>query len=162
MRSWKPSTMRIPPFSWCHHSNISWSQSFSVLDHLIENLSTLMVSVRCLTSCTVTDCTWHVSVSLVGCFVVLTAFSAWVLLAPSKTVALILDVIDLTYRFRFELLAIVIVNILSSFAFERYAERPIARLVGNIKKWWSGRRGGNKHRRRIASGKVYKTIEGNL
>jgi hypothetical protein len=48
-----------------------------------------------------------------------------------------------------------------SVLFERYAERPLARLVGNVRKWWSGKRGG-KHRRRVASGKAYKTIEGNL
>jgi len=96
-------------------------------------------------------------VSLVGCFVVLTAFSAWVLLAPSKSVALVLDIIDLTYRFRFELLAIIIVNIVCCFAFERYAERPLARMVGNVRKWFA-RRGGRS--RRVA-GKAYKHIEVN-
>jgi len=96
-------------------------------------------------------------VSLVGCFVVLTAFSAWVLLAPSKSVALVLDIIELTYRFRFELLAIIIVNIVCCFAFERYAERPLARMVGNVRKWFA-RRGGRS--RRVA-GKAYKNIEVN-
>jgi cation-transporting ATPase 13A2 len=101
-------------------------------------------------------------VSLVGCFVVLTAFSSWVLLAPSKSVALILDIIDLTYRFRFELLAIIIVNIVCCFAFERYAERPLARLVGTLRKWARGKRGGKHNRGRVVSGKAYKAVESNL
>lgn len=92
---------------------------------------------------------------------VLTVFSTYVLLAPAHSIALLLDIIDLTYRFRLELLAVVIVNVVACFAFERYAERPIARLVGNVKRWWLGRRS-TKSRRRIASGKMYKTIEGSM
>lgn len=102
------------------------------------------------------------SVSLVACFAVLSAFSTYVLLAPSKTVSSILDIIGLTTDFKFVLLGIVIANIGLCVMFERYAEKPLARMVGNLRKWWNGSRSGKSRRRAAHDGKIYKTIEGNL
>ncbi len=95
------------------------------------------------------------------CLTVLTGFSLYVLLAPSQSIALILDLMSVTMRFRLELLAIVFANIVLCFSFERYAERPIARAIGHFKKWMHGRKA-SKNRRRITSGKMYKTIEGSM
>ncbi len=91
------------------------------------------------------------------CLTGLTAFSTFVLLSPTHSISLILDIVLFSLQFRFELLFIVIVNILLSFGFERYAERPVARIVGLMKNWIKGRKG--KGRRRTTGGKVYKTIE---
>jgi cation-transporting P-type ATPase 13A2 len=97
------------------------------------------------------------SASLVICLIGLTAFSTFVLISPTHSISLILDIISLSLQFRFELLLIVFVNIVLSFGFERFAERPAARMVGLMKNWIRGRKG--KGRRRTAGGKVYKTIE---
>lgn len=98
--------------------------------------------------------------ALMICLVGLTAFSAYVLIAPALGIALVLDLMDLTLAFRLQLLGIVIVNAVACFAFERYAERPIARMIKRAKNWWTGRK--QRERRRTSSGKVYKTIEGNM
>lgn len=92
-----------------------------------------------------------------ACLVGLSAFSTFVLLAPTRSLALVLDIIDLTLRFRVELLVIVIANVALCFGYERYAERPIARLIGVYKNWLRNR---SKARRRMTSGKMYKAIEG--
>jgi cation-transporting ATPase 13A3/4/5 len=99
----------------------------------------------------------RLSASLVICLLGLTGFSTFVLLSPTHAISLVLDIIDFTLHFRFELLAIVVINVIACFVFERYAERPMARMVGVIKNWSRGRRG--RLRRRTTGGKVYKTIE---
>ncbi len=100
--------------------------------------------------------------SLVICLIGLTAFSTYVLLAPSTSIALILDIITFTTRFKFELLFVAIVNIIACFAFERYAERPIARALSHTKRWWRNRRRGGRGRERGPGDHLYKTIEGNM
>jgi cation-transporting ATPase 13A2 len=94
------------------------------------------------------------------CLVGLTAFSAFVLIAPTQGLALVLDLMDIPMGFRLELLGIVILNTIACFSFERYAERPIARWIKRVKNWWLGRK--QRERRKNNSGKVYKTIEGNM
>ncbi|KAL1412859.1 hypothetical protein Q8F55_000608 [Vanrija albida] len=84
------------------------------------------------------------NISLVMCLVGLTGFSTYVLLMPSQAVALILDIIELPTSFKIQLLVIAIVNIIICFGFERYAERPIARTIANIKRW-NRRRRGRRH-----------------
>lgn len=70
----------------------------------------------------------------------LTSFSAYILLSPAASIAAILDITDLKFTFRLQLLAVAAVNILASFAFERFAERPISRMIVFAKRW-KGRRG---------------------
>ncbi|WVQ83070.1 hypothetical protein IAT38_005208 [Cryptococcus sp. DSM 104549] len=77
----------------------------------------------------------YTNLSLVACLVGLSAFSAYVLLSPAKSIALILDIIDFDMGFKLQLLAIAIVNIVACFAFERFAERPISRMIVNLKRW---------------------------
>jgi cation-transporting ATPase 13A3/4/5 len=50
-----------------------------------------------------------------------------------------------------------LVNIVLCFSFERYAERPIARLIAVTKRAWRRRRG-----RRHGTEVQYKIIEGNM
>jgi cation-transporting ATPase 13A2 len=81
-----------------------------------------------------------------------------VLLAPAHSIALFLDIITFTLRFKLELLVIAVINIAACFAFERYAERPITRAIAQAKRFWRGRRG-----RRPKHGEhQYKVIEGNM
>jgi cation-transporting ATPase 13A2 len=104
-------------------------------------------------------CSCH-KAALMICLVGLTAFSTYVLIAPSQSLALVLDLMDIPMSFRLELLGIVILNTIACVCFERYAERPIARWIKRVKNWWLGRK--HRERRKTSSGKVYKTIEGNM
>jgi cation-transporting ATPase 13A2 len=95
---------------------------------------------------------------LMICLVGLGGFSTYVLLSPAHSIALILDIINMPFAFRIQLLVIAVINIVACFAFERYAERPIARTIAQIKRFI--------RRRRRKDGKdgrpVYKVIEGNM
>lgn len=96
--------------------------------------------------------------SLLLCLAGLTGFSSYVLLNPSTTVALILDIISLPMGFKAQLLAVAVVNIGLCFGFERYAEKPIARAIASVKRW--NRR---RHGRRYGHGdNHYKVIEASL
>ncbi|KIR42837.1 cation-transporting ATPase 13A3/4/5 [Cryptococcus deuterogattii 99/473] len=88
--------------------------------------------------------------SLVICLVGLTSFSTYILLSPAKSIALILDIINFNFAFKLQLLAIAAVNILASFAFEKFAERPISRLIVFAKRW-KGRRGKRRDYRSLPS-----------
>lgn len=92
----------------------------------------------------------HLSASLVICLVGLTSFSTYILLSPAKSIALILDIINFNFAFKLQLLAIAAVNILASFAFEKFAERPISRLIVFAKRW-KGRRGKRRDYRSLPS-----------
>ena len=92
------------------------------------------------------------------CLVGLGAFSTYILLSPAHSIALVLDLMYLATSFRFELLGIAVINILACFAFERYAERPIARLIKNIKRSLRRRR----EKERKYQGDQYKVIESNM
>ena len=95
---------------------------------------------------------------LMFCLIGLGGFSTYVLLAPTDWIANILDIIDIPQSFKFQLLLIAILNIILCFGFERYAERPIARLIAITKRAWRRRGGGRRH-----GGEVqYKIIEGNM
>lgn len=91
------------------------------------------------------------------CLIGLTGFSTYVLLAPSKAVALVLDIIALPNYYKVQLLAVAIVNIALCFGFERYAERPIARSLAIIKRWNRRRMGRKNH-----PDNHYKAIEGSM
>ena len=92
------------------------------------------------------------------CLIALSAFSTYILLVPSHSLSLILDLVDLAMGFRFELLLIAGINILACFAFERYAERPITRIIKQIKRVVRRRR----ERERRNQGEQYKIIESNM
>lgn len=94
------------------------------------------------------------SASLVFCLVGLTGFSTWVLLQPTKAIAKYMDIIQLPTGFKVQLLVIAVINIILCFAFERYAERPIARSIALIKRW--------ARRARRNEGNHYKSIEGSM
>jgi cation-transporting ATPase 13A2 len=97
---------------------------------------------------------------LVVCLVGLGAFSIYVLLAPAQSISLILDIINFTFRFRLELLMIAVINIAACFAFERFAERPIARGISHAKRLLRSRKG--RRDRKHAGGHQYKIIEGDM
>ncbi|ODN81649.1 hypothetical protein L202_02049 [Cryptococcus amylolentus CBS 6039] len=86
--------------------------------------------------------------SLVSCLVALGAFSTYIVLSPAKSIALILDLMSLKFGFKLQLLGIAGINIIASFAFERFGERPISRLIVGVKRWmW--RRGRRREYRPI-------------
>lgn len=93
------------------------------------------------------------------CLLGLGGFSTYVMLAPAKPIALVLDIIDFTLAFRFELLVIAAINIIACFAFERFAERPIARVIAYTKRALRKRRKGERRR---GEGSQYKRIEGDM
>ncbi|EIW73562.1 hypothetical protein TREMEDRAFT_67419 [Tremella mesenterica DSM 1558] len=97
--------------------------------------------------------------SLIICLVSLGAFSTYVLLSPSTPIALILDIISLPIRFKFELLLIAAINIIACFTFERFAERPIAKVISYTRRLYRTRRGKKRHER---GEHQYKVIEGNM
>ena len=150
----KRSTSRIQPYFSYHASSTSLSLEFSASALLIENPSTLMVSSM---PSSMTD---NPLASLVICLLALGAFSTYVLLAPAQSISLILDIVDFSFRFRIQLLLIAVINILTCFAFERFAERPIARLISHFKRYMRARKGrrGRKH----GALHQYKVIEGNM
>jgi cation-transporting ATPase 13A3/4/5 len=84
--------------------------------------------------------------SLVICLTALTGFSTYVLLAPSELVANILHIMSLPWSFRLQLLAVAAVNIAVCFGFERFAERPIARILNHIKRAYRRTRRGDRDR----------------
>lgn len=73
--------------------------------------------------------------SLMICLIGLLSFSTYIMLEPSKAVAKVLDIIALPSNFKLQLLGFAVFNIAICFGFERYAERPIARGIGHIKRW---------------------------
>lgn len=95
-------------------------------------------------------------VSLITCLVVLSAFSTYVLLAPSVPIALFLDLMTLNRTFKLQLLGIVLLNVALCLASERWAEDWIvkgwvrARGLGRKLKWVA--------RRRWVGGKGYKPV----
>ena len=97
---------------------------------------------------------------LITCLVGLGGFSAYVLLSPAHSIALILDIINVPFGYRVELLVIAIANVIACFSFERYAERPIARTIAQIKRIIRRRR--RKDGGRGEGGHTYKVIEGNM
>ena len=92
------------------------------------------------------------SVSLMACLVGLGAFSIYVLLAPAHSIALILDIIALPLRFKTELLVVAVVNIIVAFAFESYAERPITRLILQVRRLVRSRKSRRESRRERRTG----------
>ncbi|WVR06383.1 hypothetical protein IAU60_003414 [Kwoniella sp. DSM 27419] len=79
--------------------------------------------------------------SLMVCLLGLGAFSTYVLLAPVKSLAQILDIIEFTWGFKLQLLAVAAINIIAAFAFERFGERPIGRFMVAMKRWRMRRAG---------------------
>ncbi|KAG8788562.1 hypothetical protein FRC15_003443 [Serendipita sp. 397] len=88
---------------------------------------------------------------LVGCLIVLSLFSTWVLLAPTTIMTLLLDLVTLPlWPARFILAAAVLVNVAASFTYERWLHEPIA---AGIKTLW-----GVSGRRRRREGRIYEAV----
>ena len=85
--------------------------------------------------------------------VVLSIFSAVVLLAPPQPVALILDLMAIPASAKFTLLLVVIINVVTSSLLERW--ELIAKLVTAVYKRFR-----SKRPRRVRDGKLYKSVEG--
>ena len=92
------------------------------------------------------------------CLVGLGGFSTYVLLSPAHSLALILDIIDLPYSFKLQLLLIAVVNIFACFGFERFAERPIAKAISMTRRFIRAKRGKKRHDREHQ----YKAIESSM
>ena len=126
-----------------------------MLDHHTGNPCTPIVSLS--TSSThrrdADKVAWLIS-SLIG----LGGFSAYVLLSPAHSIALILDIINIPFGYRVELLVIAFINIIACFSFERYAERPIAKTIAHVKRMIRRRR----RKDGVRDGPSYKVIEGNM
>ena len=86
-------------------------------------------------------------------------FSTYVLIGPAHSIALILDIITLPLRFKFELLMIAVINIGAAFAFDKFAERPITRLIVQTRRLLRTRRG--RRERRHGTDNQYKVIDQN-
>ena len=93
--------------------------------------------------------------SLIACLVILSAFSAYILLAPSIPVRLFLDLMALDMTFKLQLLGIVILNVALCFASEKWLEHALVKGYSRMRNWLRARR---SSRRRVAAGKLYKSI----
>jgi cation-transporting ATPase 13A2 len=128
---------------------------YSVLDHHTGNPCTPIVSLS-------TSSTHHEVADkvawLISSLIFLGGFSAYVLLSPAHSIALILDIINIPFGYRVELLVIAFINIIACFSFERYAERPIAKTIAHVKRMIRRRR----RKDGVRDGPSYKVIEGNM
>lgn len=86
--------------------------------------------------------------------IVLSLFNVLVLLAPPRPIASLLELVPLPFTARTSILAMVIVNIVLSMAFEQWATQAIARAVGYIMEF--------RHNKRVKNGKMYKAVEGGM
>jgi len=88
---------------------------------------------------------------LILCVCILSAFNTLVLLRPPSAVSVLLGLMDIPIRARVELMAVVLVNVALSVAFEKSCQQVVARFIGQIlRRRWQGRR---------LDGKVYKAVE---
>lgn len=85
--------------------------------------------------------------------VVLTAFSTVVLLFPPRSVALVLDLMEIPPSAKATLLLAVVLNVVGSSLAEKW--ELLAQVVT-----WIYRRWRSKRPRRVRDGKLYKAVEG--
>ncbi|EPT04465.1 hypothetical protein FOMPIDRAFT_1156644 [Fomitopsis schrenkii] len=91
---------------------------------------------------------------LILSIIVLTLFNVLVLLAPPRPIASLLELVPLPFTARTSILAMVIVNIVLSMAFEQWATQAIAGAIGYIMEL--------RHNKRVKNGKMYKAVEGGM
>jgi hypothetical protein len=103
-------------------------------------------------------CRQNTDFDLVGLFIasviILTAFSGWVLLAPPSIIAIVLDIKAIPPEGKFTLLIGVILNVATSFVFERYLQEVFGHLIGLLPKLRDVLRGN-----RQSTHYVYKQLE---
>lgn len=80
----------------------------------------------------------------------LTVFSTWVLVTPTISVQLILNLMYLPWSARLVLILIALVNVLASFAYEAWIHEPIATVVQTLWKAYG--------RRRRREGRIYESV----
>jgi cation-transporting ATPase 13A2 len=84
----------------------------------------------------------------------LCAFSLYALFTPHGFIFRLLQLVDLPREFRLEILLLVILNVLLSWAWERHLTLLVASRVGKGLKWWRRRSAGRK-----MDAKLYKALE---
>lgn len=84
--------------------------------------------------------------------IALALFNLLLLLRPPKVLELILELMPIPFSARASLVAIVVVNIVVSLAFEEWGTRLIANLMEKLQ----------EERRRYRDGKAYKALEGGM
>ncbi|TIB04331.1 hypothetical protein E3P88_01870 [Wallemia ichthyophaga] len=89
-------------------------------------------------------------VVLFGCAVV-------ILFLPSGAVFELLELMPFPWSYHLKLLGIVLVNVLVSLTYEKYAEKKVAKYVGSVLRSWRHWRRGDYSQSR----KAYKHVEGN-
>ena len=98
------------------------------------------------------------SVSLPGWFmlsmVCLCLFNILVLLDPPTPVAKLLELMSLPGSARATLLLAVVINVLTSMAFEHYGTPAVSHVIGKLFEL--------RRRQRVRDGKIYKTVEGGM
>jgi len=87
--------------------------------------------------------------------IALSVFNVFVLLRPPKMLGLLLELMPIPFSARASLGAFVLVNIVVSLAFEEWATRLIARMIGALMKL-------RRERKRYLEGKAYKVVEGGM
>ena len=80
----------------------------------------------------------------------LTVFSTWVLVTPTISVQLILNLMYLPWTARLVLILMALVNVLASFAYEAWIHEPIATAVMTLWKAYG--------RRRRREGRIYESV----
>ena len=88
-----------------------------------------------------------------ACFVILGAFSTYILLTPAQPIRLILEIMELTTKFKVELLIIALINIIACFAFDRFGERPVNRTMNQLRRMM-------RRRRKTRHENQYRAIDG--
>ncbi|KAF8200947.1 P-type ATPase [Pholiota molesta] len=88
--------------------------------------------------------------------VLLSSFNLLVLLAPPKTVAKLLTLMNLPQSARFTLLLAAVINIVVSLGFEHWGTQMVSMMIGGVISWW------HRGRRRVRDGKAYKAVEGGM
>ncbi|KAF9227264.1 hypothetical protein BS17DRAFT_775209 [Gyrodon lividus] len=85
--------------------------------------------------------------------IALSLFNLLVLLRPPKSVELVLELMPLPFSARLWLAAFVVVNIVTSLAFEQWATHLISEVIGVLMTL-------RREQKRYREGKVYKAVEG--
>ncbi len=86
--------------------------------------------------------------------VCLSVFNVVVLLWPPTFVASLLELMPLPGSARATLLLAVVVNVLTSMAFEHYGAPAVSHVIGKVVEL--------RRRQRVRDGKIYKTVEGGM
>ncbi|TIB92882.1 hypothetical protein E3Q19_01771 [Wallemia mellicola] len=89
--------------------------------------------------------------------VVLFACAIIILFLPSGAVFDILELMEFPWSYHLKILGVVIVNVIASLTFEKYAEKKVAKYVGSLLRSWRHWRRGDYSK----PSKAYKHVEGN-